>query len=263
MNKIGFIGLGNMGSAILQGLLQQNYKKENFGFISSTSSSIQIYQEKYNIKGFNDINELIKYSDILIFAVKPYQLDNVLSKITENMNNKLLISVIAGNDYNTFESKLTSITKQQNLKHISTIPNTAVSISKGIFVCENTHSFNDNDIKIFNNIFSKIALIEYVDSNLLSISGTMIGCSPAFVYLFIEALSDACVKYGIKREISYKLISKMIEGAAALQNETNIHPAILKDNICSPKGTTIKGIVTLEQNNFRGSIIKAIEAIEN
>lgn len=146
--------------------------------------------------------------------------------------------------------------------HLSTIPNTPVSIGEGIIVAENRHSLSDKEYKLINDIFSKIALLEFVDSNQLSIAGTISGCGPAFASMFIEALSDAAVKHGLTREASYKLASQMILGTGKLQIETGEHPGAMKDAVCSPGGTTILGVTTLEKKGFRGAIVDAIDVIE-
>ena len=111
-------------------------------------------------------------------------------------------------------------------------------------------------------LFSKIALIEVVDTKHFSIAGTIAGCTPAFTAMYLEALGDAGVKYGLTRTQSYRLAAKMIEGTGALYLSEAKHPGELKDAVCSPGGTTIKGVASLEKDGFRGVIINAIDAIE-
>ena len=108
-----------------------------------------------------------------------------------------------------------------------------------------------------------MGLVQELPSNLMGIGGTVTGCGPAFVDLFIEAYGDAAVKYGLKREDAYKLISQMVLGSAKLQLATGTHPGVLKDNVCSPAGTTIRGVTALEEYGLRNACIKSVDAIMN
>ena len=145
---------------------------------------------------------------------------------------------------------------------MSTIPNTPVSIGEGIIIAENRHSLSNEEYQLVEELFSKIALLQFVDSKQLSIAGTLSGCGPAFTSMFIEALADAAVKHGLTREISYKLASQMVAGTGKLQIATGKHPGEMKDAVCSPGGTTIVGVATLERKGLRSAVIDAIDAIE-
>ena len=112
-------------------------------------------------------------------------------------------------------------------------------------------------------MFATVGLVQELPSYLMGIGGAITGCGPAFVDLMIEAYGDVGVKYGLKRADAYKLISQMILGSAKLQLESGTHPAQLKDNVCSPGGTTIRGVAALEEQGFRNACIKSIDAIMN
>ena len=110
-------------------------------------------------------------------------------------------------------------------------------------------------------LFSTVGVVEVVPSRLMSAAGTVTGCGPAFVDLMIEAYADAAVKYGVPREQAYALVAQMVKGSAALALETKEQPGVLKDAVCSPGGTTIRGVCSLEEDGFRAACIHSIDAI--
>lgn len=256
--KIGFIGFGNMAKAIAEGIIRKNVVKPNQIYACARNwDNLCKSTEENGINACKTSQELVNESDIVIIAVKPNVIPSIIEPIKEDLKNKIVVSVAAGYTFDKYEELLIPGTA-----HLSTIPNTPVSIGEGIIVAEKRHSLSDKQYKLIDDIFSKIALLEFVDSNQLSIAGTISGCGPAFASMFIEALSDAAVKHGLTREASYKLASKMILGTGKLQIETGEHPGAMKDAVCSPGGTTILGVTTLEKKGFRGAIVDAIDAIE-
>lgn len=256
--KIGFIGFGNMAKAIAEGLIIKNVVKPNQIYACARNwDNLCKSTEENGINACKTSQELVNESDIVIIAVKPNVIPSIIEPIKEDLKNKIVVSVAAGYTFDKYEELLLPGTA-----HLSTIPNTPVSIGEGIIVAEKRHSLSDKQHKLIDDIFSKIALLEFVDSNQLSIAGTISGCGPAFASMFIEALSDAAVKHGLTREASYKLASQMILGTGKLQIETGQHPGAMKDAVCSPGGTTILGVTTLEKKGFRGAIVDAVDAIE-
>ena len=132
----------------------------------------------------------------------------------------------------------------------------------GVIACEQRHSLADEELEAFENLFGRIALIEWVDGKLLSTASSIAGCGPAFAAMFLESLGDAGVKHGLPRATAYRLAAQMMMGTAKLHLETGTHPGAMKDAVCSPGGTTIKGVAALEKDGFRGCVIDAIDAIE-
>lgn len=256
--NLGFIGYGNMASAIAKGLVEHNVVKPD---------TIYAYAKHYDklekncallhINACDDIHDLIHNSDLIVLAVKPYQMKDVLTPVKDQFDGKIVVSIAAGMLFDAYEDIFDA-----GVHHISTLPNTPMATGKGIMVCENKHSLNEEELNVFTSIFSCIALLEFVDTNHFCIAGTLAGCTPAFTAMYIEALGDAGVKYGLPRDASYRLAAKMIEGVGALYLENQEHPGIMKDKVCSPAGTTIQGVSSLEKNGFRGIIIDAIDAIE-
>lgn len=256
--NIGFIGYGNMASAIAKGWINKDKSlshhiyacAKNYEKLKQNTQSLKIHPCK-------DAKEVIKECDLIIIAIKPYMVEDVIKPLALLLKDKIVVSVVAGYDFSKYEEIL-----EKGTAHISTIPNTPVAVNEGIIICENTHSLNDEQLHSFKELFSLSGFIEFVDSELLSIAGTMSGCTPAFTAMYIEALGDAGVKYGLSREVSYALASQMLVGTGKLAFETKLHPGMLKDQVCSPKGTTIKGVSSLEKNGFRSAVIQAIDEIE-
>lgn len=256
--KIGFIGFGNMAKALAEGLIIKNVVKPNQIYACARNWDNLCKSTQANgINACKTSQELVNESDIVIIAVKPNVIPSIIEPIKENLKNKIVVSVAAGYTFEKYEELLLPETS-----HLSTIPNTPVSIGEGIIVAENRHSLSESECELVEELFSKIALLEFVDTHQLSIAGTISGCGPAFASMFIEALSDAAVKHGLTREASYKLASQMVLGTGKLQIETGKHPGAMKDAVCSPGGTTILGVTTLEKKGFRGAIVDAIDAIE-
>jgi pyrroline-5-carboxylate reductase len=256
--KLGFIGFGNMAQALANGLIYKNAIKAEQ--IYACAKNWDKICSNTNPKGFipcRDSNELVENVDMVVIAVKPYLIEEVITPIKEKLVGKIVISVVVNYTFDQYEKILSP-----NTHHLSTLPNTPVSVGEGIIVCENKSSLTLEEYESFVNLFSQIALVENVETKNLGIAGTVSGCGPAFTSMFIEALSDAAVMHGLPRDMSYKLASQMVVGTGKLQLITNTHPGIMKDAVCSPGGTTIVGVTTLERKGLRSSVIDAIDAIQ-
>ncbi len=255
----GFIGFGNMAAAIADGLLRAKaLPAEQIYACAKNWEKLCQNTSARGIHACRDTGEVLERSDLLVIAVKPYQVKEVLSPYFQQLQGKILVSVAAGMTFDRYEEFLPG-----GIHHISTIPNTPVSVCEGVIACEQRHSLTPEEYEQFSSLFSKIGLVQPVETHLLSVAGTVAGCGPAFAALFLEALSDAGVKHGLPRALSYRLASQMLAGTAKLQLATNAHPGQMKDAVCSPGGTTIVGVSTLEKNGFRHAVIDAIDAIEN
>lgn len=257
--NIGLIGFGNMGKAIAQGWLKkQVLEPHQIHACAKHYDLCQSYCEPLGIQAHEEIASLIHACDWIVIALKPYLVKKVLEPYKDALQKKVIISVAANMTFDIYEEILAPTTA-----HLSMIPNTPIAVGKGICVCEEKHSLNEAQVEIFHELFNRIAHLEFVATSQLSIAGTLCGCGPAFVSMMIEALGDSAVKHGLARSSVYTLASKMIEGTAVLQLESKKHPAQMKDEVCSPKGTTIQGVAKLEEKGFRDAIISAIDVIEN
>lgn len=256
--KIGFIGFGNMAQAIVTGLLdKQVIPSENLYACAKNMEKLKRNTDARGMNACKNARELVEKSDMVIIAVKPYMIPEVMEPLMDDLEGKIVVSLAAGYSFEKYEKIF-----KANTHHISTIPNTPVSIGEGIIVCENRHSLTEEEVRIFESIFSEIAILPFVDTKLLSVAGTVSGCGPAFVSMFLEALGDAGVKHGLPRDLAYRLAGQMIAGTGKMQVTTGTHPAVMKDAVCSPGGTTIRGVAALEKAGMRSAIIEAIDAIE-
>ena len=173
---------------------------------------------------------------------------------------KFVVSIAAGWTLEKFQRMLGEMSE---LIHVQcTIPNTPMAVGKGVLVTEDVDTLTPEQRNLFEALFGSIALIERVDTAHMGIAMCIAGCAPAFTEMYMEALGDAGVKYGLQRATAYRLAAKMIEGVGALYMSEGEHPGVMKDAVCSPGGTTIKGVASLEESAFRGAVIKAVDAIE-
>lgn len=256
--KIGFIGFGNMAQALARGLVRSGaVAAGEIGACARDRAKLQRNTEPFGFRAFDTSAEVAAFADVAVIAVKPYQVEAVVAPIRELLAPKIVVSVAAGLTFDDYERILAPGTA-----HLSTCPNTPVAVCEGIVVFERRHSLSSEEFAALEELFSHVGLVLPVDTPLLGLAGTICGCSPAFVAMFIEALSDAAVKHGIPRRDAYRMISQMVVGTGKLQLETEQHPGAMKDAVCSPGGTTIVGVGELEQRGFRGSVIAAIDAIQ-
>lgn len=257
--KIGFIGYGNMAQAIAKGLIEGNAcDKEQIFACASRFDKLSKNAEKLGITAVQTPEELVAQSDIAVIAVKPVQVEAVIAPLAELLASKVVVSIAAGYPFEKYERIL-----KPHTHHISTIPNTPISVGEGIMICENRHSLSEEEFALFSELFGRIAIVESVDSRLLSVAGTISGCTPAYTAMYMEALADAGVKHGLSRDTAYRMVAKMLCGTGKLYLESELHPGAMKDAVCSPGGDTIKGVAALEKYGFRGAVIEAIDAVED
>ena len=256
--ELGFIGFGNMAQAMAQGLVDSGaLSGEHIHACAGRFDKLQATAEKLGVNAYREAAEVVEASDFVVLAVKPYLIEQVVEPVRELLADKAVISVAAGRDFAFYEGVLAP-----NSRHLSTIPNTPIAVGTGVIACEQRHSLTDEQLQTFENLFGRIALIEWVDGKLLSTASSIAGCGPAFAAMFLESLGDAGVKHGLPRATAYRLAAQMMMGTAKLHLETGTHPGAMKDAVCSPGGTTLKGVAALEKDGFRGCVIDAIDAIE-
>lgn len=256
--KIGFIGFGNMAQAIAKGLLKSGVvEPEQIGACAKNWDKLCRNAEIIGCNAFDSSAETVDFADVVFVAVKPYMVEEVLLPLKTALADKIVISVAAGWTHERYMQLLNPSTAV-----LCTMPNTPVAVCEGIFVLERQHTLSEEQYRTVVNLLKKVGLVIEADTHLLGISGTICGCGPAYTAMFIEAMADAAVKHGIPRTDAYSMVSQMVAGTARLQLETGHHPGVIKDAVCSPNGTTIKGVAALEQTGFRGAVIAAIDAAE-
>ena len=256
--KIGFIGMGNMAKAIAMGWVSKNVVNKNdlFAYAPTREKLLKNAREI----GFTpccSALELVENSNLVILACKPYQIEGVLKEVGNALQDKALVSIAAGWSYDKFDALLDSVRIQ------CIMPNTPAMVGEGVFLLEDKNSLAIDELSELKTMFEKLGIVVTLPSSQMTIGMAISGCGPAFMDLMMEAYADAAVKYGVQRATAYKLIAQTMLGSAKLQLETGKHPGVLKDEVCSPNGTTIRGVTTLEEQGFRNACIKSVDAIMN
>lgn len=256
--KIGFFGFGNMAQAMAKGLIyKEAIAAQNIYACARDWDKLRGNTEPFGFVPCKRAEEMIPQVDMVVIAVKPYMIPDLVPDLHDLLVGKSIISVAAGYTCDRYQELL-----GDDIHILCTIPNTPISVGEGIIVCEERHTLTQDEFAQFTELFSKAALIQLVEGHLLSVAGTVTGCSPAFISMFLEALGDAGVKYGLPRALAYRLAGQALCGTGKLHVMTGTHPGAMKDAVCSPGGTTIKGVSALEQGGFRAAVMGAIDAIE-
>ena len=254
--KIGFIGCGNMGKAMLGSIVKSdNIILENIMVSTKSKTSAQSISLEFGVKASTNNIEVAKNSDIIFLAVKPYFFKEVIEEVKESIKeDAIVISIAAGITIDQIEQWF-----NKRVKVVRTMPNTPALVGEGMSaICPNKN-ITEEELKYVGelyNLFGKYELLEEKDFHAFI---ALCGSSPAYVFMFIEAMADAGGKLGIPRAKAYKLAEQSILGSAKLALETGKHPGVLKDEVCSPGGTTIEAVNDLEKNGFRSTVISAIE----
>lgn len=255
--RIGFIGFGNMASAMADGWIASgSIAGDRMCACAGRYDALVERCDRRGMRAMRTAAEVAAAADVLVVAVKPYMIEGVLGPIAGALTGKVVLSVAAGWDCAAYERVI------PGTRHLSTVPNTPVAINEGVIACEKTSTLTDDDRTLLFELLGLLGKAVEVETRLLSVAGTVGGCAPAFVAMVIEALGDAAVKHGIPRATAYEIVSQMMVGTARLQLETGQHPGAMKDAVCSPGGTTIKGVAELERCGMRSAFISAIDAIE-
>lgn len=255
--KFGFIGNGNMGRAILCGILDSKIAVASDIIVSDIDiSGLEWAKEKFRVNITSDNKITAAKSDTLFLAVKP----NVLYKVIEQIKNTvsadtLIVSIVAGQS-----TEKISAAFGKEIKLVRVMPNTPALVGEGMAALSpNKNVSKDEQDKVLE-IFESFGKAEIVTEYLMDTVTAVSGSSPAYVFMFIEAMADAAVMGGMPRKQAYTFAAQSVLGSAKMVLETGKHPAELKDMVCSPAGTTIDAVAALEKNGFRNSVIEAMKA---
>ncbi len=256
--RIGFIGAGNMASVLIKGILKARLVDDNSIYASDIDlEKLDSLKSEYGINTvFKDNKKIVNECDIIILAVKPQIMEKVMKEISGSLTSeKLIISIAAGISTEFIDS----FANNTPLRIIRAMPNTPALIMEGATAICPGEKISEDDLRIAKEIFSAVGVVAIVDESQMDAVTGLSGSGPAYIFMIIEALSDAGVKMGLSRDISMKLAAQTVMGAAKLQIDTGMHPGRLKDMVTSPGGTAIAGIHTLEQGGLRTTLINAVE----
>ena len=256
MAKIGFVGMGNMGFAILQGLLKL-YRPEDLLFTDVNQERMETVKKQTGVDFVESNAECANQSRIVVLAVKPQYYDAVLKNIKYAVKpEQIVISIAPGITIDSLVKKL-----GDGKRIVRAMPNTPALLGEGMTgVTYDRGLFTEEEEQEIRAFFQSFGRMEYVEERLMSAVVCASGSSPAYVYMFIEALADSAVRYGLPRDKAYEFAAQTVKGAAEMVLQTGKHPGELKDMVCSPAGTTIAGVAALEEYGFRNAVLKANEA---
>lgn len=256
MNKIiGFIGSGNMGKAIMGGIIKSGITgASNIYIYDLDTVKLQQVKDELGVNIVSDSNELARTCDILFVAVKPNVFLSVLKGIKPALKKDIIIvSIAAGITIEDMESVLS-----QEIKIVRTMPNTPALVNEGMSCICGNNKVGKEELNMIKDIFDSFGkteiLPEYLIHSVIGVSGS----SPAYIFMLIEAMADGAVIGGMPRDKAYKFAAQAVLGSAKMVLETGKHPGELKDMVCSPGGTTIEAVRRLEESGFRSAIIEAM-----
>ncbi|CAA9988965.1 pyrroline-5-carboxylate reductase, putative [Plasmodium knowlesi strain H] len=247
--RVGFIGLGKMGSALAYGMEKSNFiGKKNIYYHTPLKKDVPfVYLQS---------NELVaKTCDVIVLAVKPDLAGKVLLEIKECVGSKLLISICGGLNLKTLEEMV-----GVPAKIVRVMPNTPSLVGQGCLVFCANNNVDATDTQKVIDIFSACGVIQEIKEDHMDIATAISGCGPAYVFLFIESLIDAGVKNGLNRDVSKQLVLQTILGSVHMVKASNQAVQQLKDDVCSPGGITIVGLSTLEKHAFKYTVMDAVES---
>lgn len=255
--KLGFIGCGNMASAMMGGIIKKGIIKGEEIIASDLNENIlKNAKENLEINITTDNLKVVNESEIVVLAVKPQYYQTVISQIKDEVTpDKIIITIAPGKTISWVQEQF-----KKEIKLIRTMPNTPALVGEGITgVCSNK-LISKEELDNVCTILSGFGKVEIITENLMDVVVSVSGSSPAYVFLFIEAMADAAVADGMPRVQAYKFASQAVLGSAKMIMETEKHPGELKDMVCSPGGTTIEAVRVLEEKGFRSAVIEAMKA---
>ncbi len=252
--KIGFIGAGNMASSLLGGMLAAGMMQPCDVIISDKDGAKLKEWEEQRVRVTQENKQVVLESDIVFFAVKP----NILPLVLQEMDapaEKIYISIAAGVTLSFLEQQLGA-----DKKIVRTMPNTPALVRCGMTVVSPNGNLTSEEQTVILNLFESVGDAMILPEKELEIATALHGSSPAYAYIMMDAMADAGVRHGLTKANALKLAAKALEGSARMVLETGVHPEQLKDNVCSPGGTTIAAVNELERTGFRFSLQSAIDA---
>ena len=254
--KVGFLGAGNMGEAMIKGLLQAGLvQAQTISATDVRAERLEQIAQQYGVRTAASNSALVAGSDVVILAVKPQIMGAVLKEIAGAVDaRKLLISIAAGVATRTVRAHL-----GKPVRLIRVMPNTPALVLEGVTAIARAEGLDPGDLETAQELFGAVGRVVVLDEDALDAVTGLSGSGPAFIAIVIESLADGGVKMGLDRATAMTLAAQTVLGSAKLILETGTHPGQLKDMVSSPGGTTIAGIAALEEGGVRRTFISAVE----
>lgn len=258
MNKqIGFVGCGKMGQAMVEGMITAGVVPADSIKVSTSSATTLLkVTEKLRVQGSLNNKDIARFADYLFLAVEPSNYEKVIEEIKNDVKEDVVIIMIAAG----ISIQTVTATFGRAVKVVRTMPNTPSLVGEGMTAFAINELITEEDLANVEEILNAFGKTELLKEGLMDAVPAISGSSPAYVYMFIEALADGGVRDGIPRKQAYKMAAQAVLGAAKMVLETEEHPGSLKDNVCTPGGSTIRAVAALEESNFRASILNAMKA---
>lgn len=255
--RIGFIGAGNMGEALIRGLLAARVVTARGVLVSEPDRErANAVRKALRVRAARDNGELARKADVIFLAVKPGQVDKILQEIAPLLDrSKLLVSVAAGVTLARIESRLGS-----PVRLIRVMPNTPALVGEGAAAVSCGPLATAADRRFIMRVFNSVGRAVEIDEDLMDAVTGLSGSGPAYVFSMIQALADGGVQAGLPRGTALELAAQTVLGSARMVLETGMHPLELRDQVASPGGTTIEGVAILEGMGFKGTVMAAVEA---
>ena len=251
--KIGFIGCGNMGGAILFGALESGVLPKENAYVYDINPVMMEKAEGWGINLCTDDEDVCAKADIILLAVKPQNAAEALAMCNKALDGKAMMSIVAGVTVERLQNMIDGTSRILRL-----LPNTPAMVFEGAFAICSDNDFTEEELEIAKSIYGSIGIIEMIPEKLIDAACALNGGGPAFVAMFIEAMADGGVKQGLPRATAYRLAAQTVLGTAKMILETGMHPGQIKDMVTSPGGTTIEGCEALERGGMRGAVIDCI-----
>jgi len=256
--KIGFIGLGNMATAIIGGMLQKGVATAaDIIGADKSAEAVENIKTKLNINACGSNTDVAKQADVLFLAVKPIFLQEVIDEIRDVLREDVVIvSIVAGRTLDYLQSALGG----DKRKIVRCMPNTPALVLEGCTgVCPGEY-VTQQELEQVLTLLRSFGVASVVPERLMDVVVGVSGSSPAYVFMFIEAMADEAVAEGMPRKQAYEFAAQAVLGSAKMVLETGKHPGELKDMVCSPGGTTIQAVKVLEEMGMRAAVMDAMEA---
>ncbi len=255
MKKLGFIGCGNMGEALLAGAIRSGYVNGEEVIVNTrTREKLEELHKKYGVVMAGDNRDVVKQAQITVLGIKPNVYHEVVQEIKAAVSPDTILITMAPSFTISLLKKLVG----NSVKVVSAVPNTPAMIGQGVTGICFPGDITDGEKAEITAFFNGAGITIEVDESLMKAVGSVSGSSPAFVYMLIETMADGAVLLGIPRKEAYQFAAKAVEGSAKMVLESGKHPGVLKDAVCSPGGSTIEGVAALEKEGFRNSILQAM-----
>ncbi|MBI2061192.1 MAG: pyrroline-5-carboxylate reductase [Nitrospirae bacterium] len=258
MKKVGLIGGGRMGEALVRGLIFSKFlPSDAVGVCDVDLRRLDHLHQEFGVATFKSNALLTQWADVIVLAVKPQIVTGVLRELAGGkLDGKLIVSIVAGLPLETIKAGLSPA-----VRVVRVMPNTPAQVLEGMSVLCFDAGLGEAEHVFVKQMFESVGQVVVTeDEKIMNVATALVGSGPAFVFLFIEAVADGAVRMGLPRDKAYAAAAQMVLGAAKLVLETGQHPGQLKDQVASPGGTTIEGLSALEKGGFRGLLIDAIEA---